>query len=773
MKRASLWTRWREAFELYEADDAESAAIRAAHLGELVRLTPWMMLANGANAALMAWALGEAGGASMAIWMVAMMAVAAASLLGWWRRRDAHPARVSRRAFRHATWHAAILGLLWAVVPQVWFVGAPGDQQILVATVITGMMAGGMFALSAVPKAALVYLALIVVSAASALLIEGGRTFGVLSFLLLCYAGALALVAVASERRATGQLRARREADRQSQMVALLLRDFEDHSAEAFWEIGRDGCLTHVSPRLVSLLGQATGSLQHVPLPALLQQASADAAERLRAALDRGRPFHELRLPVPDGTARRWWSLSGKPLFDEAGQAQGWRGVIADVTAQEEAQQRLHHLAHYDSLTGLANRLSLREALQQRLAAHEPGALLSVDLDHFKAVNDSLGHSTGDAVLKIVAARLAAAVRPGDLVARLGGDEFAVLMPATARGEEALAVAERVAAALNEPCRSGDRTLRVGASVGVVLLQHHGHGVDELLGHADLALYHAKDAGRGRCVLYDVELGERSRRRSALEQGLRAAVAGGELELHWQPQVDIQAWRIVGAEALLRWRHPTLGMVSPAEFIGVAEQTGVIAAIGDWVLEQACRAGAQHLPGLTVSVNVSPAQLRDGAFADRVREVLLASRLEPSRLELEITESIFLDDVDGAIDGRQSLRRLGVRIALDDFGTGYSSLAYLRRFPFDTLKIDRAFVSELLLRRDAQAIVRMIAELAVQLGMRTIAEGVETEAQLAVVADAGCHDVQGYVVSRPSALADFVRLRQAWSGQPLLRSTVH
>jgi EAL domain-containing protein (putative c-di-GMP-specific phosphodiesterase class I) len=258
-----------------------------------------------------------------------------------------------------------------------------------------------------------------------------------------------------------------------------------------------------------------------------------------------------------------------------------------------------------------------------------------------------------------------------------------------------------------------------------------------------------------------------------LEHGLRQALARGEMALHWQPQVDLRQWRIVGAEALLRWKHPQLGVVGPAEFVAVAERSGQIQQLGRWVLEEACRTAAAQLPGLKLSINVSAAQLRDEQFADAVRHAMLEHQIDPARLELEITESLFIDDAIGAFGRLESLRRLGVRIALDDFGTGYSSLAYLRRFPFDTLKIDRAFVSELLLRRDAQAIVRTITQLAGALGMRTIAEGVESEAQLSVVSQTGCDEAQGFLISHPCALDAFVALRHGWRGQPPQAMQLH
>jgi predicted signal transduction protein with EAL and GGDEF domain len=364
-------------------------------------------------------------------------------------------------------------------------------------------------------------------------------------------------------------------------------------------------------------------------------------------------------------------------------------------------------------------------------------------------------------------------MRPGDMVARLGGDEFAVLMLHAVQPADAAALAQRLIDALSQPIELGSRRLRVGASIGGTLSEDGSIGVDELLVRADMALYSAKDLGRGRYALYTPNLGERSRRLGDIELGLRHAVQRGQLALHWQPKVDIAGWKIVGAEALLRWRHPELGNVPPAEFIVVAEQAGLIDEIGHWVLLEACRAGAGALVGLVVSVNVSPTQLRDEHYVSRVRDALRETGIEAPRLELEITESIFMDDIDGVLERLRALRSLGVRVALDDFGTGYSSLAYLRRFPFDTLKIDRAFVSEVLLRKDARAIVQTIASMAATLGMRTVSEGVESAQQLAAVAAAGCDEIQGYLVSRPQALAGFVALMRDWPVEKPVFASLH
>ena len=443
--------------------------------------------------------------------------------------------------------------------------------------------------------------------------------------------------------------------------------------------------------------------------------------------------------------------------------------MIADITAEMLAQERYRHLAHHDSLTGLPNRLSLHERLALKISKGESAALLSLDLDHFKDINDTFGHSVGDAVLRQVALHLSACVRPQDMAARLGGDEFAILMSGVQSPQDALQLGQRLVRLLQQPQDVAGRQLVLGGSVGIALLPLHGRHVDELVGHADLALYDAKANGRGRVSLFEPRMSENSRRRADIEEGLRHAIARDELALHWQPKLDLRSWRIDGVEALLRWTHPVLGSVSPAEFVAVAESSGQIRELGRWVLEQACQVSATRWPQISVSVNVSPVQLAGEDFEALVVQALQTSALPAARLELEITESIFIDESRQAIAQLQSLRQRGVRIGLDDFGTGYSSLAYLRRFPFDTLKIDRAFVNELMLREDSRAIIRTMTQLASGMGMRTVAEGVETQDQLELLEQAGCDEVQGYLISRPVSAEHFTALLDSWPQHRPLR----
>jgi len=762
---------------LYRDVGADAGRLRAALLGAVLRLTPHVMAANMVCALIIVWAFAADRPRGMAVWAALMLGMAAAALRAWWRGRGRQRASVSVGAMRRATLHAAGLAALWAVVPLVWFPGATPHQQVQIAIVVTGMMGAGAFILNPLPRACLAYIGIYSAAGVGALLIEGNPALAGIAVMLAFYASVLALGALAAGHKHVALLRAQAESARQERMLALLLQDFEQHADEALWQTDADGRLVHASPRLAELLGLGGDApLVGRPLLELLAGAAEPGLEALKRSLAELPSVRDLPLRLAVAGVDRHLALRAKRVFDDEGRPGGWRGVLADVTERVLFHQRLHTMAHTDALTGLANRRSLHDALDAALREGRRGALLLLDLDHFKGVNDTLGHSAGDELLRGVAQRLREGLRPGDLVARLGGDEFAVLMLHGARHEDAEALAARLVGSIATPFELQGRRLRIGTSLGVAPFGAAPTTVDELFMQADTALYAAKEAGRGHPVFFAPTLGERQRRRLAIERGLAHAVARGELSLHWQPQVDIASWRIVGAEALLRWEAPGLGVVGPAEFIGIAEQCGLIDPLGRFALQRACAEAAGLLPGLPVSVNVSPAQLRHGGFVDFVREVLHDTGLPPTRLELEVTEALF-DEADAApLQHLQSLRDLGVRVALDDFGSGPSSLACLRRFPFDTLKIDPAFVRDTQGQEaggDAQALVQTLSRLAGTLRMRTVCEGVETSPQLAAISAAGCDQVQGYLAAPPRPVAQFSELLRHWPSERPHAAALH
>lgn len=427
--------------------------------------------------------------------------------------------------------------------------------------------------------------------------------------------------------------------------------------------------------------------------------------------------------------------------------------AVMDVTEKREAETRIAYMAQHDALTGLPNRVLFHERLNEALFRvhryQEQLAVLFVDLDHFKTVNDTLGHPVGDLLLKEVAARLRRCMRDADLVARFGGDEFAVLQKGLAGPYEASALADRIVTLMSEPFEIEGHQIVIGASTGIALAPKDGDSSDRLLKNVDMALYRAKEDGRRIFRFFEPEMDTRLRNRRALELDLRNALVANEFEIYYQPLVTLESGAISGLEALVRWRHPMHGLVAPAEFIPLAEEIGLIVPIGEWVLRQACVEAAKWPNDLKVAVNLSPVQFKNGNVTQVVFSALANAGLPPARLELEVTESILLEESKHNLATLHKLRALGVSISMDDFGTGYSGLSYLRAFPFDKIKIDRSFVSELAENGDCMAIVRAITKLGSSLGIRTTAEGVETKEQRELLRNEGCTEMQGYLLSRP------------------------
>jgi diguanylate cyclase (GGDEF)-like protein/PAS domain S-box-containing protein len=770
---ASLAELWASAVHTAQAPDDATAVVRARHLGQLVRLTPVMMAANVLNAAVAAFVCwGNVPHAELLGWMAAVGVVAIVGLRG---ARGAVPRAVSPRAVGHAQRHAAILAGVWAVVPALFLPAADASQQFAIGCIVTGMLCGGAFALALLPSVAATYLAVLTVGSIAGLLQTPMDGALVIAALLLVYVGVMGLGVLWTAGLATERLLAVEEVARQRELVAVLLADFEESADDGLWSTDRETRLTHVSARLAERFGEPERELAGASLLEVFARHAPPEGEdfghaQLRAAFDERRALRELAVAVDVGGERRYWLLSAKPLATPSDGDLGWRGVITDFTSEHEAETRLAYLAHFDPLTGLVNRHRMNETIALRLAAHTPetpgDALVCIDVDHFKEINDGFGHGAGDRVLQVFAERMRSFARPDDVVARIGGDELAVLF-VDVDPEQAQQLTRALHAALTQPADVDGRRIPLSASMGYALLPLHGHTVDAALAHADLALYAAKSGGRNRVEPFVEQLGDKNRRHQAIAHALRGAVEAGALELHWQPKIELNLRQPIGAEALVRWRDPVLGPVSPAEFIPVAEQVGLIEPLGAWVLRTACAQAAASLDGLSIAVNVSPAQFVRSDFVDLVREALADSQLHPARLELEVTESLFLGELPVVERNVAALKALGVRIALDDFGTGYSSLAYLRRFPFDTLKIDRSFVREILSKHDAMAVVSMIIQLGATLGMTTVAEGVEEPAQLDTLAAAGCHVVQGYVFAKPMPLADLVAFVAGHRDQPV------
>jgi diguanylate cyclase (GGDEF)-like protein/PAS domain S-box-containing protein len=457
-------------------------------------------------------------------------------------------------------------------------------------------------------------------------------------------------------------------------------------------------------------------------------------------------------------------TLSGRVIrvVEEPMQGSGWVATVEDITEWRKAQAQLSHMAHHDSLTGLPNRAKFREELDHALRharSNDHISVLCLDLDRFKDVNDSLGHAVGDELLKEVAKRLSACLRERDTVCRLGGDEFAIVQFGDeVQASEVSSLAQRLIETVEAPYDIQGHQLTIGLSVGISLAPADGEGPDQMMKSADLALYRAKSDGRGTYRFFEAGMDARAQARRLLEIDLRAALKRGEFEIYYQPIHDVRSDRIICFEALVRWFHPLRGMIPPLDFIPLAEETGLIVPIGDWVLRRACVDAAGWSQAVRVAVNLSPVQFKSRHLLTSVVSALTDSGLPAGRLELEITESVLLQETEATLATLHKLRELGVKISMDDFGTGYSSLSYLRSFPFDKIKIDRSFVSELATREDSAAIVRAVTGLGKSLGILTTAEGVETSDQLAVLRSEGCNEVQGYLFNPPRPASEVEKM---------------
>ena len=452
--------------------------------------------------------------------------------------------------------------------------------------------------------------------------------------------------------------------------------------------------------------------------------------------------------------------ITNEPIADG-----GWLVTHEDVTERVRTQERIAHLAYYDALTDLPNRALFREHVGRKLANIAPGerfAILFIDVDEFKSVNDSLGHHIGDELLKSIASRLRQCVGPNDFVARLGGDEFAIVKVGLMDESEVVALVDNIHRGIRSPARCLGHEVSADASIGIAIAPDHGTSLEELLKNADLAMYAVKAGGRRTYQFFAPEMDSRMKARRALEADLRQALLHGGFEVHYQPVVDLASNLVTGCEALLRWRHPGRGMISPADFIPVAEETGLIIELGEWVLRQACADAVKWPDKIKLAVNVSPLQFKSGTLGLKVATVLAETGLSPDRLELEITEAVLIRDDEEALSVLHQLRHLGVRIALDDFGTGYSSLSYLRRFPFDKVKIDRSFIRDVAEAEGSSPIIEAVVHMAAAGNMTTTAEGVETEEQRDILRKLGCDEMQGYLFS-PAVPVE--RLANLFSGK--------
>lgn len=739
------------------ADPVEWGRIRSFQLQAGREFALFLLGANLLAAAVMAtlfadalpmWTLGG--------WVIATVVVAVAVAIR--RRRTHHQdgSHASLSELRDTALEGVALAAVWSVPPTLFAdVGTGG--AFVVWMVLSVLMTAVAVALAPLALSSVLFLGGVGGVAAAKLALAGaypasGATLLFTTLLILgCVTRARALVLVRAGQIALAE---------RDETVSLLLREFEDAGADWLWETDAARRIIKASPRFAFACGLDPVTINGKPFLEILAGPSwesgnfAAGLRELAEKMKTRESFRDLRLPVHVGGEERWWEIAASPRYDERGAFCGFRGVGSDVTEQRASADKINRMARYDTLTGLPNRLMVNETLARAMLESEKWsgrcAFMMIDLDRFKAVNDTLGHPVGDRLLSRVSERLGQLMGEDELCGRLGGDEFAVVVRDAADPDKVQRLAQRIIDTLSRPYEVDQHTLYIGASVGLAFGPRDGRTAEMLIRSADLALYRSKDAGGGKYHVYEPQLHVEAEERRRLEVALRTAVEQGQMHLAYQPVVDASSTKLTGFEALLRWVHPEYGPISPAKFVPLAEEARLIAPIGEWVLRTACREAANWPADVRVAVNVSPDQLHDPNFVAVVASALANSGLTADRLELEVTESVFMREGTGAVRVLERILDLGVRLSLDDFGTGYSSLGYLSRTRFSSIKIDRSFVQGASKGvREAIAIIRAVVALAKSLGMATTAEGVETEAEHQMVQELGCSKVQGYYFGRP------------------------
>ena len=675
---------------------------------------------------------------------------------------DAERRSMKQREFIRQGMSAGVIAAMWAVALLCFPSVAGGGERLALWSLVALLILSASMSPASAPFNTVIFA--LIVGAAGALSFTLGGQYELAVFAMI-YTGIAVFGTVRVARTYLVARTAEAGMAEKSEVVSMLLREFEESEADWLWQVDTARRVRSASPRFAFALGRDPAKVDGVSFIELIAgdawesgqfpPSLHDLAERLKHRDS----FANVLVEVSVGKAKRWWEISGSPIIGDNGVFSGFRGVGSDVTEKRESSEKIAYLARYDTLTGLPNRLmltdSLGEAMRYALQWRTRCAFLMIDLDRFKAVNDSLGHMVGDRLLAQVSERLSEICTENELVGRLGGDEFAVVIRDASERGAVDRVAKRLIARLSQPYVVDNNTLFVGASVGSACGPRDGATVEELMRNADLALYRAKDEGGGNHFKYEPALHASAEERRKLEFSLRNALDSNEFVLHYQPVVDATSQRIVSFEALVRWNSKEHGLVSPAKFVPLAEDTRLIVPIGEWVLREACREATLWPAAVKVAVNVSGEQLLEPDFSDTVVSALAQSGLPASRLEIEVTESIFLRDASAARTALQSLMALGCAIALDDFGTGYSSLGYLRKLQFSTIKVDRSFVQGAAQgSRESLAIIRAVVAMADSLEMSTTAEGVETAAEVQLIRQLGCKKIQGYYFGRPMESAD-------------------
>lgn len=669
-------------------------------------------------------------------------------------RRRKRTVRMIAAVRANSLWMGLNLGLplfLWLpVVPQ--------QVQLLLVVAGATQIASAAYTVRTLPWSATLYILLQALGMCLGLARIGGpAAYGAIAIMAVA-SGLLVRMAFTAHDLFITRIMADRELAASTRTVKLLLNEYEESGSDWLYELDNMGCLVGVSRRFAAAAGEPASALEGRHFPSIF--ADGHNREMLAGLVADRRAFRDEVLPlrVPGGgEPQRWWSVSGRPTYTSGGERVAFRGVIADVTEQHLAESRAHHMAHYDALTGLPNRALFNVTLAEMLDDRDDEvvvAMLLVDVDHFKVANEMYGHPVGDAFLRLLAQRMAEVIETTGLggarhlIARLGGDEFAIILADHSAADYASRLALQLTEAMKDNIVVEGNELASSVSIGIALSPQHALLKQQLMSNADIALYFAKQAGPGSWEVFEPGMDSALNDRHSLTRDLRHAVSRGELRLYLQPLVSTADEQTTGYEALLRWQHPERGLIQPDVFVPLAEETGLIVQIGEWVIRTALAQAAAWPEALTVAINLSPVQLGSPNLLPVVVNALAETGVDPARVDFEITESVLLHNSDANIEVLKRLHDLGVKIALDDFGTGYASLNYLLTFPFDKIKIDRRFICDLATREESRAIVGAVIGLANELGMCTLAEGVEEYDQLVQLREQGCQMAQGWLFGR-------------------------
>ncbi|MEM9333105.1 MAG: EAL domain-containing protein [Pseudomonadota bacterium] len=752
------------------ADSEIAGKIRMQQIRSIADTAPAMLLCTlicAGTLFVMLW--GQSMDWLLAPWLLVVWLLTGFGLYGVYSKRKKknslaliNKKTVSKRAHKKVIKVASFVACIWALIPLVGYPSVSQSHLSIIVAITAGILGGGTLAFYVIPRAMFAWLAIITTAASAGLLLEGSAiSFGLL-VLLLAYSATLFGSGVLIARIYAQAQISNIEVTEQSDTIGILLREFSENARDWLWELSSTGTVIRggkefeiaLKTRFRTLNSDMDAKPELAPSDIVINQRSL---EPLRNAIAEKKSFRDLVIQSKGPEESCWVSLSGKPLLNTSGDFVGFRGVASNITQRKLDEERIAFLAHNDALTGLVNRARFSRALEKKLEDHRDGetwSVLYLDLDGFKSINDQNGHGTGDILLNTVAARLKGLVPDSDTVARLGGDEFAILSVSADTVQSVSNLAETLVQELSKPYMCGDQSLEIGVSIGIAIGPTDGNDVYSLLNNADLALYRAKAEGKGTYRLYELEMDEIAKERRSLENDLRLALKNGELSVRYQPLVSSQDSKPTGFEALARWHHPVRGSVPPSDFIPIAERMGIIPEIGEWVLMEACNAAAKWPDHLTIAVNLSPQQFQSNRIVSTVVKALKESGLAPARLELEITEGLFMENTEEVMYVLRELKAMGIQIAMDDFGTGYSSLSYIMKFPFDKLKIDRTFINTVDQDDIARNVLEVITNLGEVLNLKVTAEGVETVEQVEMLKDMNCTHYQGYYFGEPLAETD-------------------